>query len=310
MQATATTDEPVVEIRGLVKRYGDLEAVQGIDLVVGAGEVVGLLGPNGAGKTTTIEILEGFRARDGGSVRVLGLDPAIPADLARLRTRVGVVLQSTGHYRFLTAREVLAMHAGYHPNPRPVDEVLELVELTDKAGARVRELSGGQLRRLDVGVALVGRPDLVVLDEPTTGFDPAARRRAWKTIANLRDLGTSVLLTTHYMEEAQVLADRLCVMSKGRIVGEGTPAQLARQLRLDARLSFRLPQGLTLQQMPAVVQGADLDSDIATLACPEPTQILAELCGWAVEQGHSIDDLELRTPSLEESYLALTGGDT
>jgi ABC-2 type transport system ATP-binding protein len=187
--------------------------------------------------------------------------------------------------------------------------VLELVELVDKADAKVRELSGGQLRRLDVGVALVGRPELVVLDEPTTGFDPAARRRAWRTIANLRDLGTSVLLTTHYMEEAQELSDRLAVMAAGRIVGAGTPAELARQLRLDPRLTFRMPEGLTLSELPPSVRGADVVDGLATLPCGRPTEVLADLCGWAVERGRSLEDLELRTPTLEESYLALTGGD-
>src|ERR671936_52990 len=214
----------VVSVRGLRKSYGDLDALRGVDFEINAGEVFGLLGPNGAGKTTTIEILEGYRARHAGDVEVLGTDPATAG--SDWRGRIGVVLQSSAMYETLTVAESLAQFAGYYEHPRPVDEVVRLIGLEDKRDARVRRLSGGQRRRLDLGLALVGDPELIFLDEPTTGFDPAARRRAWETIRSLRSLGKTILLTTHYLDEAEHLADRVAVLREGRIVAEGTPAEL------------------------------------------------------------------------------------
>ncbi|HZJ28515.1 MAG TPA: ABC transporter ATP-binding protein, partial [Solirubrobacterales bacterium] len=215
--------EPVIKVRGLRIAYGDLEAVRGIDLEVEPGEVFAFLGPNGAGKTSTVEALEGYRSRSGGEVEVLGLDPArishSGAAGRRWRERVGIVLQTCELDPFLTVEESLRMYAGYYREPRRVDEVLALVGLADKAGDRTGKLSGGQQRRLDVGIALVGNPDLIFLDEPTTGFDPSARRHAWEMIGGLRDLGKTIFLTTHYMDEAQALADRVMILSAGQVVG-------------------------------------------------------------------------------------------
>ena len=212
---------PAVSVRGLTKSYADVPAVRGVDLEITRGEVFALLGPNGAGKTTTVEILEGFRARDGGKVSVLGFDPG--RQRSRLKGRIGIVLQSTGVDRYLTVAETIAMYSGYYPHPRPVDEVIDLVGLEDKRNSRVVKLSGGQQRRLDVAIALAGDPELLFLDEPTTGFDPSARHEAWEVVKNLAALGKTVLLTTHYMDEAQYLADRVAVIAAGRIVAEGTP---------------------------------------------------------------------------------------
>ena len=300
----------MIEVVDLQKRYGDTEAVRGISFEVRRGEVFGLLGPNGAGKTSTVEVLEGFRSRDGGTVRVLGLDPGSRRDLPALRARVGIVLQQTSHYRYLSVRETLWMHQAYYADPRPIDEVLELVGMGDAAGREYRELSGGQQRRLDVGVALIGRPELVFLDEPTTGFDPAARRQFWDTIGGLRDLGTTVVLTTHYMEEAQALADRVAVMHGGHIVGTGTAADLARNLELASTLSFRLPEGMSVSDLPEdACHDSHVRDGVVTMQCPHPTQAMATLCSWAIERGIELRDLELRAPSLEDSYLTLTSSD-
>ena len=218
-------ERPAIEVRGLTKSYGGVHAVRGIDLTVESGQIFALLGPNGAGKTTTVEILEGYRSRDGGTVQVLGYDPGRQPQ--RLKSRIGIVLQSTGVDRYLTVTETVAMYAGFYPHPRPVDEVIELVGLDAKRNARVLQLSGGQQRRLDVAIALAGNPDLLFLDEPTTGFDPSARHEAWEVIKNLAALGKTVLLTTHYMDEAQYLADQAAVISSGRIVAAGPPATRA-----------------------------------------------------------------------------------
>ena len=293
-----------IEVRGLVKRYGDVEAVRGVDFAVARGEVFGLLGPNGAGKTTTVEILEGHRERTAGEVSVLGHDPQRRE--RALRERVGIVLQSCGMYRHVTVREAVAHWAGFYPRPRDVDEVVALAGLSESADVRTGRLSGGQLRRLDFALALVGDPELIFLDEPTTGFDPAARRKAWEVIGALRDLGTSVLLTTHYMEEAQVLADRVAVLRTGSIVGLGTPAELATQLRLDSTLTFTLPAGVSASELPTSLHDPQVIGSLVSAPCAEPTAVLAELCQWALERNLPLPDLQVRAPSLEESYLALT----
>ncbi|MCW2927003.1 MAG: transporter [Thermoleophilia bacterium] len=307
-KAASHADEVVLDVRGLHKRYAgaDTPALHDVSLTLRRGEVLGVLGPNGAGKTTTVEILTGFRDRTGGEVRLLGLDPAVRADLRELRRRVGVVLQQTGHYRYLTARETIEMHRAWYPDPRGVDEVIELVGLEEVAHKRVRQLSGGQQRRLDVGVALVGRPEVIFLDEPTTGFDPAARRRAWDVIGELARLGTSVVLTTHYMEEAARLADRVIVIGAGRVIGEGTPEALARDLRLATIIRATIPHDVTAEDLPEPVRSGLVAPGRFELAVQQPTEALAQLCGWAVAQGTPLEDLDVRAPSLEESYLALT----
>ncbi|MCW2923115.1 MAG: transporter related [Thermoleophilia bacterium] len=303
------TSDVVLDVRDLVKRYpgADVPAVQGVSLQLHRGEVLGLLGPNGAGKTTTVEILTGFRSRTSGTVSLLGLDPGKRDDLRELRRRVGVVLQHTGHYRYLTARETIAMHRAWYDDPREVDEVVELAGLTECADQRVRKLSGGQQRRLDVGVALVGRPEVIFLDEPTTGFDPAARRRAWDVILELTRLGTSVVLTTHYMEEASRLADRVVVLGAGRVVGSGAPEQLARDLQLGTMIRASLPPEVTPADVPDAIRAGLVAPGRFELRVDAPAEALGQLCTWAVERGLRLEDLDVRAPSLEESYLALTG---
>jgi ABC-2 type transport system ATP-binding protein len=271
-------------VRELRKSYGALEAVAGITFTVEQGEVFGLLGPNGAGKTTTVEILEGYRPRDGGHVTVLGVDPEHGG--SALRERIGVVLQSSELPAALTVREVHRMFAGYYSRPRDVDEVISLVGLDEKADARVKTLSGGQKRRLDLGVALVGDPELIFLDEPTTGFDPAARRTAWELVRSLRALGKTVLLTTHYLDEAQQLADRVAVIRDGRIVQQGSPAELI---------------GAT----PKVVIRYREEGREVVIETDEPTRVLAELTGAAAAAGRELDSLEVVRPSLEDIYLDL-----
>ena len=273
-----------VRVEGLHKSYREHEALRGISFEIGEGEVFSLLGPNGAGKTTTIEILEGYRDRDGGSVEVLGADPARPT--RQWRARIGVVLQSSAMYENLTVRESLALFGGYYERPRPVDEVVDVVGLGEKAHTTVRKLSGGQRRRLDFGLALVGDPELIFLDEPTTGFDPAARRTAWETIRSLRALGKTILLTTHYLDEAEQLADRVAVLRDGTIVATGTPADLTSTPATEIRYREN---------------GREV-----VLRTEEPTRVLAELTARAVERGEELLDLEVRRPSLEEVYLELT----
>jgi ABC-2 type transport system ATP-binding protein len=266
--------------------YGDLEAVRGIDLEVDRGEVFAFLGPNGAGKTTTVEILEGYRKRSGGEVTVLGEDP----ERARRqwRERIGIVLQSCRLDPYLTVRESLELYAGYYSSPRPVDEVIELVGLTEKVDARTGKLSGGQQRRLDVGMALVGDPELLFLDEPTTGFDPSARRQAWEAIAGLRELGKTVFLTTHYMDEAQQLADRVAIIAAGEVVARGTPEDLGDRDSQPTTISYGGPDGPV------------------TLSTTTPVATLNELTGRALERGEELDGLEVTRPSLEDVYLELT----
>jgi ABC-2 type transport system ATP-binding protein len=299
---------PVVRVAGLRKRYSNgVEAVRGLSFDVARGEIVGILGPNGAGKTTTIEILMGFRDRDAGDVSILGFDPARKSDLRAIRKHVGVVLQFTGHLRYQTVRETIAMHAAYHAGARDVDEVLAMVELTDAADQLVRAISGGQQRRLDVAVALVGRPDVLFLDEPTTGFDPGARRRMWELVRQLADGGTAVVLTTHYMEEASALADRVLVVRSGEIVGEGTPAQLSQALRMGSTISASLPLELTADDLPAAIRDGLTHAGAFRLEKRDDvTDVVAVLTTWAVERGIVLADLDVRAPSLEDSYLALT----
>ncbi len=301
--------EPVISIRGLRKSYDELEAVRGIDLEVLPREIFAVLGPNGAGKTTTVEILEGYRDRDSGEVSVLGVDPAKPT--AAWREQIGIVLQDTTLEPALTVRESLQQYAGYYREPRSVDEVIGLVGLEGQADTRARKLSGGQKRRLDVGIALVGDPDLLFLDEPTTGFDPSARRQAWEMVAGLRDLGKTVLLTTHYMEEAQVLADRVAVISDGRIVALDTPENLGDRRRLPTTISFNLPAGTdpaalgeigqTLSQTEG--EGGRIEIKVST---HEAARDLNRLTGWALGADVELGQLEVRRPSLEDVYLELT----
>jgi ABC-2 type transport system ATP-binding protein len=288
-----------ISVRGLRKRYGDLEAVKGVDLEVGRGEVFALLGPNGAGKTTIVEILEGYRERTAGEVSVLGEDPARRS--VSIRRRVGIVLQSTGLDPFLTTRETVELFAGYYPSPREIDEVIHLVGLDEKRDARVMKLSGGQRRRLDVAVALSGDPELLFLDEPTTGFDPGARRNAWDVIRNLASLGKTVFLTTHYMDEAQNLADRVAVIAGGAIVAEGPPDEIGGRRTAETTIRFAPPAD-GLPPLAAVV-AANGVLEIRTTA---PTRVLHELTAWAVEHSIELEGLEVLQPTLEDVYLELT----
>ena len=294
----------VVAVLGLTKSFGDVLAVAGIDLRIGRGEVFALLGPNGAGKTTTVEILEGYQRRDSGEVTVLGLDPA--RDRMALKKRIGIVLQTTAVDRYLTVAETMAMYAGYYSRPLSVDAVIELAGLTRVRGTRVIRLSGGQQRRLDVAVALIGDPELLFLDEPTTGFDPSARHEAWDVVRNLAMLGKTVLLTTHYMDEAQQLADRVAVIVGGRIVAQGTPDTLAGRDTANPRISYRLPPGVT----PPPGMGAADDTGAVQFAPADLTPALHRLTGWAIENGVTLDDLRILRPSLEEVYLQLTSDGT
>ncbi|MGI8462274.1 MAG: ATP-binding cassette domain-containing protein [Solirubrobacterales bacterium] len=297
--------EAVIKVRGLRKSYGENEAVRGVDLEVERGEIFAFLGPNGAGKTTTVEILEGYRDRTEGEAEVLGADPANAT--RDWRERVGIVLQQCRMRPELTVRETLTMYAGYYGDARPVGETIERVGLGEKADERSGRLSGGQQRRLDVAVALIGDPDLLFLDEPTTGFDPTARRAAWAVIAGLRDLGKTVFLTTHYMEEAQALADRVAVIARGRIVATGTPADIGDRESHPARITFRLPEGTTLADLP--IDGSDEVSEsdgLASLRVAEPVALLSRLTGWSIENGVDLNGLEVRRPTLEDIYLELT----
>ena len=279
-----TEPSAAISVRSLRKSYGEHEAVRGIDFDVRPGEVFGLLGPNGAGKTTTVEILEGYRPRDAGDVQVLGVDPW-QADPAH-RERIGVVLQHSELPPLLTVREVHAMFAGYYARPRKVDEVIELVGLAEKAGAQVKTLSGGQKRRLDLGIALIGDPELVFLDEPTTGFDPSARRSAWELVRSLRSLGKTIVLTTHYLDEAQQLADRVAVIREGQVVRIGTPQEL---IGVAPEVEVRYREN-----------GRDV-----VVTTSEPTRLLAELTSAALAEGRELDQLEVRRPTLEDVYLGL-----
>ena len=291
-----------IAVSELRKSYGSVEAVRGVSFEVAPGEVFALLGPNGAGKTTTVEILEGYRARDAGTVSVLGVDPAHGG--VRFREHLGIVLQECGIEELLTPREALERHAGYYPKPRPVDEVIGLVDLAEKADARIRTLSGGQRRRLDLALALVGDPDLVFLDEPTTGFDPQARRNAWELVKRLCTLGKTIFLTTHYMEEAQYLADRVAVMARGRVVALGTPDSIGGRDASATQIRFTLPGGVKLTDLPLA---ARMDNGRALIETPDATRALHALTGWALERGVSLGNLTATGRSLEDVYLELVG---
>ena len=307
---TTTAAEPVIEVSGLRMSYDGFEAVRGIDLRVLGGEIFTFLGPNGAGKTTTVEILEGHRKRSAGDVRVLGVDPE-HADRA-WRSRVGVVLQSSRVEPQLSVRECLELYAGYYPAPRSVQEVIELVGLKKRSEVRCGLLSGGQQRRVDVGLALIGDPELVFLDEPTTGFDPSARRTAWEMIDGLRKLGKTVFLTTHYMDEAEALSDRIAVLSAGRIVADGTPMTLGGRDRAAYQVTFTAPPGISLRQLP-VGPGTmhELgDSGRVRIDTESVMETLHVLSGWALEHEREISDLQVRRPALEEVYLGLTEAET
>jgi ABC-2 type transport system ATP-binding protein len=296
------TADLAVVVRGLAKSYADTQAVRGIDLAIRRGEIFALLGPNGAGKTTTVEILEGYRSRDDGTVSVLGVDPS--RERAKLKGRIGIVLQSTGMDRYITVHETIAMYATFYTDPRSVDEVIQLVGLEEKSAVRVSKLSGGQQRRLDVAIALVANPELLFLDEPTTGFDPSARHEAWEVIKSLATLGMTVVLTTHYMDEAQFLADRVAVVVDGRVVAEGPPATLGGRDVANARIRFRSPAGATPPDGLSAPAGPDGYIEIQP---KDVVQALHQLTGWAIDQKVALDGLQVSRLSLEEVYLSLTG---
>lgn len=293
---------PVIEVVGLEKRYADVVAVDGIDFTVNAGEVFALLGPNGAGKTTTVEMLEGYRVPDAGTVRVLGSEPrhAAPA----WRDRIGIVLQQSGIEKELTVREALTRLARIYRTPAGVGATIDRVGLTEKADARIKTLSGGQRRRVDLAAAIIGRPEVIFLDEPTTGFDPAARREAWRLVGDLTADGATVILTTHYLDEAQRLADRVAVIANGRIVADGDPSTLGGRDRAEARIRFRTAPGAA--RPPMVTDAAGGWSELATTT---PTETLHTLTGWALAHGVELEGLEMTRPSLEDTYLRLVGED-
>ena len=292
-----------IDVRGLRKSYGEFEAVKGVDLSVATGEVFSLLGPNGAGKTTTVEILEGHRKRSAGEVTVLGHDPG--KGERAFKRRIGIVLQETGVERFLTVAEVIERFRGYYPNPRPLDEIIEVVGLQEKRDERVRKLSGGQQRRLDVAIGLAGDPELLFLDEPTTGFDPSARRNAWEMVRNLRELGKTVFLTTHYMDEAQNLADRVAIIVGGEIVAEGPPGSLVGAEATKTVIRFALPADVA--ELPtAIGETAQRSGERISIQTDDTLRVLHTLTGWALEAGVELRELTVAQPSLEDVYLSLT----
>lgn len=293
---------PAVVVTGLRKEYGTVKAVDGVSLTVERGEVFALLGPNGAGKTTTVEILEGHRRRDGGEVSVLGFDPATGG--RAYRERIGIVLQEAGFEEEFAVVELVRLYAGFYPRPRDPEEVIEQVGLKDKRDARVRTLSGGQRRRLDLALGLVGAPELLFLDEPTTGFDPSARHHAWELIDGLRSSGTTILLTTHYMDEAQHLADRVAVLRAGRLVAVGAPDTLIAAERTSV-LSFRLPEGTALADLPPLAGHVEARGVAVSVRTGQPARDMHALTGWALERGTELTSLTLARPSLEDVYLDL-----
>ncbi len=307
-RVTTEGRRPAIVVEGLTKRYGQNTAVDDISFHVDTGEVFALLGPNGAGKTSTIEMLEGFRSRDAGKVSVLGMDPSDRACQRTLRERLGVVLQDLAVEPFLSVEEVLSRSASYFPDPRNVGEVIRSIGLEEKATARVKSLSGGQQRRLDLGLGIVGNPELLFLDEPTTGFDPSARRGAWDVVRNLASHGTTVILTTHYMDEAEALADRLAIISGGRIVATGTVDSIGGRERSSATIRFRLPRGLTIADLPSGLPQAETDrSGAVVLMTDDEVGVLHHLTGWAIDENITVSGLSVVRLTLEDIYLRLTG---
>jgi ABC-2 type transport system ATP-binding protein len=306
MSSIRTDQRPAIEVRDLRKSYGETKAVRGVSFEVARGEVFCLLGPNGAGKTTTVEILEGYRTRTGGDARVLGFDPASRA--RELREQVGIVLQQCGVQQDLTVAELVEMYGRYYVRRRAVDEVIDLVELTEKRDTRAKLLSGGQRRRLDLALALVGDPELIFLDEPTTGFDPAARRHSWSTIRSLCDLGKTVFLTTHFMDEAQHLADRVAVMRGGEVIAAGRPDELGGRDVRPAEIRFSLPAGWSLGDVPELpsVQRS-MEGDRALVLTHDPVRAAQLLTTWALERDVDLGHFSVTQPTLEDIYLELTG---
>jgi ABC-2 type transport system ATP-binding protein len=300
--------QDAVLVAGLSMRYGNIQAIRDVDFEVRRGETIALLGPNGAGKTTTLEILEGFRGRDAGHVEVLGLDPADRSASRELRERVGLVLQDIAVEPYLTVRETLARNAGYYDAPRRVPEMIDLVGLSGLDRQKVRNLSGGQKRRLDLALGLIGNPELLFLDEPTTGFDPSARHAAWDIVRGLRSSGTTIVLTTHYMDEAQALADRVVVLAGGQVVADGPPETLGGRDADLARISFALPAGYSVGDLPAgpLASASPAGHGLVHLATAAPTQTLYRLTEWALSRDLELDRLTVQRPSLEEIYLGLT----
>ncbi len=297
--------EAAITVRGLRKAYGDYEAVRGIDFEIATGEVFGFLGPNGAGKTTTIEILEGYRPRTGGEVSVLGVDPSRPT--REWRNRVGLVLQECEMNPVLTVKETVTLFSSFFASPRPVGETIDLVGLAEKRDARIGTLSGGQKRRVDVACGIIGDPDLIFLDEPTTGFDPSARRDAWNMIEGLKDLGKTVFLTTHYMDEAQHLADRVAILRDGKLVAEGNTEELGSSLGRDTVVSFRVPPDVGAEELGSLVPTkVELSGNEASFASEQPQRDLYRLLGWAEDRGVALEALEVRRPTLEDIFLELT----
>ncbi len=295
-----------VQIRALVKSYGDMNAVDGIDLTIESGEVFALLGPNGAGKTTTVEILEGHRDRTSGEVNVLGFDPSTGG--REFRERIGIVLQETAVEPELTVSEVLDVYGDVYPKRRPTRELIELVGLEEKSNSRIKTLSGGLQRRLELALGLVGDPDLVFLDEPTTGFDPSARRQAWSIVENLAALGKTIVLTTHYMDEAQHLADQIAVIARGTIVAEGTPETLGDRQNAEAVVRFNLPEGVSTSELP--ITPTAVEKSLVSVSHKSPTLLLNRLTSWALERKIELEGLSVERPTLEDVYLQLVGEET
>ncbi len=294
-----------VVVEGLRKVYGSLAAVDGLDLVIEPHEVVALLGPNGAGKTTTVEVLEGYRKPDAGRVSVLGMDPQTGG--RAFRERIGVVLQEAGFEEQFTPRELIRLHAGYYPHPRAAEDVISLVGLEEKADSKVKTLSGGQRRRLDLALGIVGDPEMLFLDEPTTGFDPSARRKAWELVDRLRDLGTTILLTTHYLDEAQHLADRVVVIDRGKVIASGTPEALAAGSGAATVVSFRMPEGVVAGDLPRVGDDVGVAGTIVEVRTRAATADVNAITAWAMARGIELEGLTLARPSLEDVYLELIG---